>query len=93
MPRGKKRSIPEILGLLRDIQIEVGAGRTTPEACRDRGVSVNTYYKWRNRYAGMTTSEAVDAAQLRAENTRLKKLVADQALDMAILKEALKGKW
>lgn len=93
MPRGKKRSIPEILGLLRDIQIEVGAGRTTPEACRDRGVSVNSYYKWRNRYAGMTASEAVDAAQLRAENARLKKLVAEQALDMAILKEALKGKW
>lgn len=93
MPRGKKRSIPEILGLLRDIQIEVGAGRTTPEACRDRGVSVNSYYKWRNRYAGMTSSEAVDAAQLRAENTRLKKLVAEQALDLAIVKEALKGKW
>ena len=92
MPRGKKRSIPEILGLLRDIQIEVGAGRTTPEACRDRGVSVNSYYKWRNRYAGMTASEAVDAAQLRAENARLKKLVAEQALAIDALKEFSRGK-
>ena len=93
MPRGKKRAVAEILRLLRDVQIEVGAGRTTPEACRDRGISVNSYYKWRNRYAGMTTSEALDAAQMRVEITRLRKIVADQALDLSVAREALKGKW
>jgi transposase-like protein len=93
MPRGKKRPVAEIIRLLRDVQIEVGAGRTTPEVCRDHGISVNSYYKWRNRYAGMTTTEALEAAELRRENARLKKLVAEQALDAAILREALKGKW
>jgi len=93
MPRGKKRPVEEIIRLLRDVQIEVGAGRSVGEVCRDHGVSVNSYYKWRNRFAGMTTSEAVDTAQLRSENARLKKLVAEQALDLSILKEALKGKW
>lgn len=93
MPRGRKRAVAEILRLLRDVQIEVGAGRTVGEACRSQGISVHSYYKWRNRYAGMTTSEAVDAAQMRAEITRLRKIVADQALDNAVLREALKGKW
>ena len=93
MPRGKKRSVEEIIRLLRDVQIEVGGGRTVDEACRDQGISQNSYYKWRNRYAGMTKSEAVDAAQLRRENARLKRLVAEQALDVSILREALKGKW
>jgi putative transposase len=93
MPRGKKRPVEQIVRLLREVQILVGAGRTVEQACRDQGISVHSYYTWRNRYAGMTTSEAVDAAQLRGENARLKKLVAEQALDMAILKEALKGKW
>jgi putative transposase len=93
MPKGKKWSVPEKLRVLRDIQIEIGAGRTTPEACRAHGISEHSYYRWRSRYAGMTSDEAVDSAQLRRENERLKKLVAEQALDLSVLREALKGKW
>jgi transposase-like protein len=93
MPRGKKRAVTEILRLLRDVQIEVAGGRTVEEACRSQGIAVNSYYKWRNRYAGMTTSEALDAVQLRVEVSRLRKIVADQAVDLSVLREALKGKW
>jgi putative transposase len=57
------------------------------------GITEQTYYRWRQKYGGMAPQMAKELKALQAENARLKKLVANQALDMEILKEAAKGNW
>ena len=62
-----------------------------PEICRQLGVSQNTYYRWRKEYGGLEIDQAKKLKALEKENSRLKKLVAEQALDIEILKEASRG--
>ena len=66
-------------------------GSTVPEACRKIGVSDQTYYRWRKEYGGLRMDQAKHLKELERENARLKRLVADQALDISILKEAASG--
>lgn len=73
--------------------METAKGVTIGQVCKKIGVSEQTYYKWRREYDGMRTDQAKRLKELERENTRLKKLIADQALDNAILKEALSGKY
>ena len=61
--------------------------------CRALGISEQTYYRWRKEYGGMQVSQAKGLKVLERENARLKKLVADRAVDKAILEEALKGNY
>ena len=61
-------------------------GSRVPDICRKYGMAENTFYKWKAKYAGMTVSEAKRLKQLEDENRRLKKIVADQALDIEALK-------
>ena len=91
MRKGRKYEAPEIVGLLGTVASEQAAGRSVEEACRHVGISPASYYKWRNRYADMTPKEAEDYQRLRRENARLKKLVAEQALDLDLLREVAKG--
>ncbi len=85
----KKRLMPEqIVAKLRAADVELGKGQKVPAVCRQLGISQQTYYRWRTKYGGMDPQMAKQLRALEKENTRLKKLVADQALDMAILKEA-----
>lgn len=85
----KKRLTPEqIVSKLRQADVELGKGLKVPEVCKQLGVSQQTYYRWRTQYGGMDPQMAKQFKALEKENARLKKLVADQALDMAILKEA-----
>ena len=91
MRKGRKYEAAEIVSLLRTVAIEQAAGRSVEQACRHVGISAASYYKWRNRFAGMTASEAKDYTELRRENARLKKLVAEQALDLDLLREVAKG--
>lgn len=85
----KKRYSPEqIVAKLRQADVELGKGLKVPEVCKQLGVSQQTYYRWRTKYGGMDPQMAKQLKALEKENARLKKLVADQALDMAILKEA-----
>lgn len=85
----KKRFTPEqIVAKLRQADIELGKGLKVPEVCKQLGISQQTYYRWRTKYGGMDPQMAKQLKALEKENARLKKLVADQALDMAILKEA-----
>ena len=77
----------QIIVKLREIELYCGQGRTVSEAVRQIGVTENTYYRWRKTYGGMNTSEAKRTKELEQENARLKKLVAEQALDIAILKD------
>ena len=60
----------------------------SPEVCKELGITDQTYYRWRQKYGGMDPQMAKYTKDLEQENLRLKKLVADQALSMEILKEA-----
>jgi len=85
----KKRHSPEqIVSKLRQADVELGKGLRVPAVCKQLGISEQTYYRWRTKYGGMDPQMAKQLKELEKENGRLKKLVADQALDMLILKEA-----
>jgi transposase len=84
----KRHSAEQIVAKLRQADIELGKGLKVPEVCKRLGVSEQTYYRWRTKYGGMDPVMAKQMKELERENARLKKLVADQALDMLILKEA-----
>lgn len=79
----------QIIGALKDAE----GGMSVAEVCRKAGVSSYTFYKWRRRYSGLSVSEAKRMRELEAENAKLKRLVADQALDILALKEVVSKKW
>ena len=88
----RKRHTPEqIIGKLREAEVLLSQEQTVPEACKQIEVSEQTYYRWRKEYGGLRLDQAKRLRELERENGRLKKLVADQALDMAILKEVASG--
>ncbi len=89
----KRHSVDQIIGKLRQADIELGKGKKVPEVCKILEVNVQTYYRWRQKYGGMQPEMARELKALQKENMRLKRLVANQALDMEILKEAAKGNW
>lgn len=80
--------LEEIIHKLRQAEVEIARGKSVPEACKQIGVSEQTYYRWRRVYGGLKIDQAKQFKQLERENSRLKKLVADLTLDNAILKEA-----
>ena len=69
------------------------SGATAKELSRELGVTQQTLYHWKRRYAGMDVSEARRLRELEVENTRLKRIVADQALDIVMLKDVNSKKW
>ena len=71
--------------------MELSRGLRTPQVCKKLGISEQTYSRWRKEYGGLRLDQAKRLKELERENTRLKKLVADQALDHAILKEVTSG--
>jgi transposase-like protein len=71
--------------------VELGRGLRTPQVCKQLGVSEQTYYCWRKEYGGLRLDQAKRLKALEQENLQLQKLVADQALDNAILKEGASG--
>jgi putative transposase len=72
---------------------EVDAGMPLKEVCRKHGISTASYYNWKAKFGGMEISEAQRLRVLEAENNKLKRLVADQALDIVALKDILSKKW
>ena len=87
----KRYSAEQIIGHLRQAEILISEGKTIGEAVRQLGISEQTYYRWRREYGGMEVDQARRLKELDLENQRLKRLVADQALDISILKEASRG--
>jgi transposase-like protein len=88
----RKRFTPEqIIAKLREAEVELAKGQRAGEVCRKLGVTEQTYYRWRKEYGGLRVEQAKRLKDLEKENARLKKLVADQALDNAILKEVASG--
>jgi transposase len=88
-----RHSAEQIVVKLRQADVELGKGMKVPEVCKALGISEQTYYRWRTKYGGMAPEMAKELKALEKENTRLKKLVADQALDIQILKEAARPNW
>jgi transposase-like protein len=88
----KKNYTPEqIINSLREAEVLISKGSTSAQAARHLGISEQTYYKWRKDYGGMRINQAKRLKELEKENFRLKKIVADQALDIAILKDVAQG--
>ena len=69
------------------------AGTTVPEICRKLGISEATFYRWKQRFAGMGVTEIRRLKQLEEENRRLKQVVADLTLDKAMLQDVVRRKW
>ncbi|MEH3046964.1 IS3 family transposase [Sphingomonas adhaesiva] len=88
----KKHKPEEIIGKLREVEIVLGQGGTTAEACRRIAVSEQTYYRWRKEYGGLKTDQARRMKDLEKENARLRRAISDLTLDKLILQEAAKGK-
>ena len=89
--RQKKHSGPQIVAKLRQADILIGQGKTIPELCKEIDVTDATYYRWRQKYGGMSPDMVKQLRAVQKENTQLKRLVADQALDISILKVAAEG--
>ena len=88
----KRNFTPEqIINSLREAEVLLSKGSTAGQAARHLGISEQTYYKWRRQYGGMRINQAKRLKELEKENARLKRLVADQALDNAILKDVAQG--
>ena len=86
----KKRYTEEqIIGFLR----EADAGIPIVELCRRHGFSEASFYLWRNKFGGMSVSDAKQLKELEGENTRLKRLLANAMLENEVIKEALQKKW
>jgi putative transposase len=90
MPR-KKHRVEEIIGKLREAEVELGRGHTVVDVCRQLGVSEQTYFRWRQEYGGLKLDQARRLKELERENGRLKRAVAELTLDKLILKEAAEG--
>ena len=90
MPR-KRFETEEIIQKLREAEVLLSQGKNVAEACRQIGVTDQTYYRWRKEYGGVRTDQARRLKELDRENARLKKLLAEAELDKAILREAASG--
>jgi putative transposase len=87
--KGKRYPEERIIGILREVE----SGVSIAEVCRKHGVSEWSVYRWRNKYRGMDVSEAKRLRALEDENARLKRIVAQQAIDIDALKQVLSKKW
>ncbi len=83
----KNYTAEQIIVKLRTIEVLCGQGKTIAEAVRQEEITEQTYYRWRNQYGGMNTSDAKKLKPLEKENLRLKRIIANQALDIEILKD------
>ena len=90
----RRRHTPEqIIRKLREAERLLGEGKTIPEAAKELGISEQTYHRWRNQYGGMKANDAKRLKELERENQRLKRIVADQALNIDALEEVARGNW
>ena len=85
----KRYSGPQIVAKLRQADVLIGQDKTVAELCRELEISQQTYYRWRQKYGGMSPDMIKQHRALQKENARLRQVIADQALDIAILKEAV----
>jgi len=81
----------QIVTLLRQIEVAVANGKTTPQACKEAEITAQTYYRWRKEYGGLKLDQAKRLKELEKENAKLKRLVAELSLEKQILKDVAEG--
>lgn len=91
LAQGKKHTPEQIVSLLRQIEVAVANGKTTPSASRESGITEQTYYRWRKEYGGLQVDQARRLKELEQENAKLKRLVAELSLDKLVLKDIASG--
>ena len=87
----KRHTQEQIVRMLREADTQLAAGVSVPQIARRLGISEATFHRWRNHYGGMKADAMKRLKELEKENARLKKIVADQAVDLDILKEVSRG--
>ncbi len=87
----KRYTVEAIVRMLRVSEVELASGSTVKQVARKLGINEQTYYRWRKEYGGLRMDQAHRLKELERENSRLKKIVAEQALDISIMKEAVSG--
>jgi transposase len=92
MARGKPEQAEQIIPKLREVEVDLGRGKTVAEAVKKIGVTEQTYYRWKKKFGGLRIDQAKRLKDLEKENSRLKRLLADAELDKAILREAASGR-
>jgi putative transposase len=89
-----KRCKPErIVALLRQIEVGIANGKTTPQACKEVEIHIQTYYLWRKEYGGLKLDQAKRRKDLERENSKLKRLVAELSLEKQVLKDVAEGNY
>lgn len=81
----------QIVTLLRQIEVAIANGKTTPQACKEAEITQQTYYRWRREYGGLKLDQAKRLKELEKENVKLKRLVAELSLEKQILKDVAEG--
>ncbi len=87
----KRYTVEAIVRMLRASEVELASGSTVKQVAKKLGINEQTYYRWRKEYGGLRMDQAHRLKELERENSRLKKIVAEQALDISIMKEAVSG--
>jgi putative transposase len=81
----------QIVTMMRQIEVGIANGKTTPQACKEAEITVQTFYRWRKEYGGLKMDQAKRLKELEKENGKLKRLVAELSLDKQILKDIAEG--
>jgi len=90
---GRRFTVEQIVAKLREAERLQGQGATIPQVCKKLGVSEQTFYRWRLKFGALKEDEVHRLKALEAENGRLKRIGAEQALDISMLKDLQRGKW
>jgi transposase len=89
----RRFSVEQIVAKLREAEKLQAQGLTIPQSCKRLGISDQTFCRWRIRYGALKEDEAQRPKALEQENSRLKRIVAEQALDISLLKDLQRGNW
>ena len=89
----KRHSVEQIIAKLREVEKLTGQGMSIPMAAKKVGITDQTFYRWRTRYGALKEDEAKRLQLLEQENARLKRIIAEQALDISMLKDLQRGKF
>jgi putative transposase len=87
----RRYTAEEIVTVLRQVEVAIANGKATPHACRESGITEQTYYRWRKEYGGLKLEQAKRLKELERENSRLKRLVAELSLEKQILQDVTRG--
>ena len=88
-----RHTVDQIIAKLRRADVELGKGKKVPEICKLLEITDQTYYRWRQKYGGMEVSHLKRLKELEEENRKLKRMYADQALQLVMAKDVISKKW